>query len=262
MTRTGLVAVLMVVGWLSTQAMGAATLYLSTTPLNGTVPTPGNANVTIAPGESVTLYLWASLGTSATSTIIGLDYMASNPAIVDPTGVTVWNDVIRLLDPEGDAQDPENWIYRWNGYNVVTTEPKPGFAAAGGFDDPQGVNAVGLTSSSASADPTRRGAATPYQFYVGAVTFQGVTPGETDIFLTSGKSLISGNAAFIGSVAAPVLSFGTGDSPLPVSSSGGTLYIAEGVQSSVADAHITVLVPEPATLGLLALGGLALARRR
>jgi hypothetical protein len=261
MTRTGLVAVLLVVGLLSTQAMGSATLYLSTTNLGAGTPTPDNPNVTINQGDSVTLYLWARLA-SAGTTIMGINYVASSPAVINPTAVTVENPM--TANPaDVDPQDPTTQTFRWNGYNVVVNPQPAGFAAAGGFNDPQGVNSpVGLSTTGSSFDPTRVGAAAPFDFLVGSVTFQGVAGGQTDIFMTVGHSLISGTSGFIGTVAAPVLHFGTGDNPLPVSTSGGTNYIAEGVASTVADAHITVLVPEPATMGLLALGGLALARRR
>jgi len=136
-----------------------ATFYLSTTPLDDVVPTPGNANIVLNQGESATLYLWASLQ-SASTTAMGLDFVATNPSVIQPTDVTVANPVVQF-DPDY-PEDEEAWIFRWNGYNIDLSAP--GFAIAGGFDDPQGVNARGLTPIGSANDPTRRGPAGPYQF--------------------------------------------------------------------------------------------------
>lgn len=261
--KHGLVAVLAVVGLLGAQAMGSATFYLSQTSLeSGAVPTPSNPDITITQGNSVTLYLWAQLA-SASSKAMGFNYAATVPNILTATASTVWNGAIApIIDPETQEQIGDYW--RWNGTNSWIS-PVAGFSAVGGFDDPPpGHNSQnGLESAKAATDPTKRGAASPYHFYVGSVTFTGSQVGTTEIFMTINSTLMIGNTGMIGTTASPVLHLGLGDDAVPVSFGGGVYYIADGVKSTAYDARITVVpVPEPATIGLLALGCLSLLRRR
>lgn len=271
MRKFGLVAAVLVAGLMVSQSFGAATIFLSTSPLppvgqNG--PVPEVPDITLnAIGESVTLYLWAQLATANTQAF-GMDFVETSPAVVTGSNVV-------LVNPDiGDVVDPETSeflydIMRWNGWNqkVGMANGDVGFAAVGKFNDADsgGYYAIGLTSAVplGGSDPTRRGP-TPYKFYVGQVTFTAAAVGQTDIFLTVNDTLMIGSAGMIGTTAAPVLLLGGGDAtPVPVSFDAGTsvYYIASGGKSLLADAKITV-VPEPATLALLGLAGLVLVRRR
>jgi len=264
MRKFGLIAAMVAAGLMAGQAMGAGVVfYLSDVPLGAGVPTPINPQITLElyppeGPESVTWYLWAQFS-SGTSTCIGMDYAETNAGVVTVDAVSVWNGIINPLTM--DPEDPTTAMYRWNGSNV-TTGDLGGYAAVGGFNDPQGVNAAGLTSAQRlNGDPTWRGA-TPYQWYVGEVTFTAAQLGETDIFLTINDTLMIGNTTLIGTNLAPNIRFGAGEAnSSPVSVDGATYYVASGVTGAVADAHITV-IPEPGSLALLALGGLALIRRR
>jgi MYXO-CTERM domain-containing protein len=213
--------------------------------------------------DTFTFYLWAQLS-SASSTAIGLDFVETSPSVVTVTSVSVANPVVFY-----DADEPQNaeaWLFRWNGYDV-TTSWVGGFSTVGGFNDPQGVNAVGLSSYYGATDPTRRGSAAPYQYYVGSFTVVAASAGLTEIFLTVNDTLILGNNGMLSD-----LHFGAGDGPVPVSTriEGAltTSYIASGVHSTLADATIYCgggpppVEPEPGTAAMLAVGALALVRRR
>lgn len=264
MRKFGLIAAMLVAGLMVSQAMGAATIYLSTSPLPAVGqpgPLPSNPQITLEVGQTATLNVWAQLAT-ATSTVLGLNFAETNGAVINVDSVNVWNGAV------GSYTDPETgeWAYdywRWNGADT-TTGAVGGFSAVGKFDDRDsgGVAAVGLSSTYASTDPTKR-TPTPNKFWVGSFTFTATQAGETDIFLEVNHLLILGNAGFIGTPAAPVLLLGANDTT-PVATSvddKGVNYIAEFARSLLPDAHITV-TPEPASLALLALGGLALLRRR
>lgn len=270
MRKFGLVAATLVAGLMVSQAFGAATIFLSTSPLppsgqNG--PVPGVPDITLNMGDSVTLYLWAQLSTAATQAF-GMDFVETSPAVVTGSNVVLVNpDIGDVIDPETEEKVCD--IMRWNGWNqkVGMANGDVGFAAVGKFDDHEtgGYYAIGLTSAvpTGYTDPTRR-PPTPYKFYVGQVTFTAAAVGQTDIFLTINDTLMLGNAGMIGTTASPVLLLGGGDTtPVPVSYdvATSTYYIASGAKSPLSDAHITV-VPEPATLALLGLAGLVLVRRR
>jgi len=269
MRKFGMVAAMLVAGLMVSQAFGASTFYLSTTalpPVGQTSPAPGNPDITldlVNGPTSVTMYLYAQFGASSTSTALAFDFAESNPAIVAGSNVQLVNpDIGDLIVEEEKVAD----IYRWNGWNqkVGIDGNSVGFAAIGKFDEHEtgGYDAVGLTSAYGGTDPTRRGSANPYRYYVGQVTFTAAALGQTDIFLTVNDTLMLGTANMIGTVASPQMTLGGSDAtPVPVSWDGTVYYIASGVKSQVADAHITV-VPEPATLALLGLAGLVLVRRR
>lgn len=245
------------------QVVGAGVVfYLSDVSLeSGLVPTPTNPQVTLKLNESVTLYLWAQFA-SGTSTFMSMNYVETSSQVVTASTVTVWNGI---LNPADDPHDPSylewEWaIYRWPGCNW-TTGAVGGFACGGGFLDPYVINAAGLTSlKRTSGDPTWRGTS-PYQWYVGSVTFTAAEVGQTDIFLTIGAGLLVGNSTLIGTPASPNVRFGAGEvNSSPVSVDGGTYYLAEGVTGQIADATITV-VPEPAAAAMALLGALAGMRR-
>ena len=86
----------------------------------------------------------------------------------------------------------------------------------GGFIDPQGVTRRRPDDHQSVSDPTRRGAAAPFQFYLGSFTFNGTTVGSTDIFLTINQTLMLGNAGMIGTTASPGAALRHGRHPLPV----------------------------------------------
>lgn len=271
MRKLGLVAAMLVAGVMISPAMGASTMHLSLTDpdtLTSTqVPTIETPEVTLNVGETVTLYLWAAItSNTANSTAMGWSYVESNPAVVDAGPQDVYNPQI---NPDYDPEDPATGMYRWNEWNAKADFGALGWGAAG-ISDPSGLDAKGFTGSSIYLDPTKHlsgtiGTLNPAHFAIAEVTFTAAAAGDTNIFLTVNSTLMLGSSQMIGTTT-PAMKIGAGEAnAAPVSTvvQGGvtTYYIDSGVTGALPDAIIHV-VPEPASLGLLALGGLALIRRR
>jgi hypothetical protein len=219
----------------------AATFYFSTVGKGG-APTAGNPSITVNVGETVKLYLWAELSLVDETTSPGLDVACSDINVVDPTQLEVENPMVM-----GATN-----IYRWLGPVAMDLAEPAGFQATVGKSG--GITAVGLNGSFAS-DPTRVGDS----FLIGAFSFVGTAAGTADLFLTVNESMINGSVT--GTPTSPSLHFGTEDAALPVDLVNARYVVAAGRTSSAADATIAV-VPEPATMGLLAAAGAMLLWRR
>jgi len=268
MRKYGLIAAFLVVaGLAASQAHATGYLYFATLNHHSGAITIGNPSLTMNVGDSATLYLWYSWGTPNGTTTqnkvqgLGLDILSSNPAVLQGTNMVMLNPNV---NPDDELET------RWNppvgtgtlgdlvtGINAVAIGSNPVDGTTG---DQMPVNFANDETSQTNHNP---GTNTEWNsVLVGSITFQATAAGTTDIKLAAGQSLIVGNAVAT-STGLPNLGFGWGDALLPVSVSGTQKYIAAGVVSTLADATVTVnAIPEPATLGLLALGGLALIRRR
>jgi hypothetical protein len=246
-----MVAALLLVAGLSAGQVFGATLYLSTLGL-GEGATPGNASLTLNVGDSATLYLWADLTVAEACNGLGLDVLSSDPAVVEGTSSVIEN-------PAVFGAAVPNFL-RWN---PPIAHGTPGDLVTGinavavGFDPVSGIQGNQLSGAFSGTDPTYNAGS---GFLVGTFTLDATAAGVTEIKLAANDSLITGT--MIGTDVAPLLHFGTGDAVVPTSVDQDNQYfVAAGATSTLADATIEV-IPEPATLSLLALGGLALIRRR
>lgn len=213
--------------WLSTEGPGALTAG------------PGNPNLVLNVGDEVNLTIWVQ---PLTSQLLGatLNVATSSVGVVNTVdgsivdynpgfaGNTRWN--AEFIGGTADAQ----YLYKDNLYLAV-----------GG---PHGVG--GFIAD--FFDPTRN--ATFAAYPLATLTVRADAVGVTELFF----EVAGGGLSYAGILdGTQVLAdFGDGDDPIIAV---GSLNL--GGRSALADATITV-VPEPASLGLLALGALALVRRR
>lgn len=238
MRRHGLIAAFTVVAALvAGQAFAQPLFYLSeSNPGDGT-NAAGNPDITLNVGETTTVTLWAE--TDGTS-IIGVDLDILNSILGVASAVP---GSLVLYNP---GPLPVIGNKRWNDGSVAGVEGQlltgTLLAAIGG---PNGIGSGGADFF----DPTIENGAYPILSF----DIQGDAVGATDVFMT----ISGGGMAYAGVDGAETfINFGTGDNAIAAVGS-----VNPNGQSAVADATITV-IPEPASLSLLALGALALVRRR
>lgn len=240
------------------QSADAARFFLSTQAFSNPgqlttgVPLVENPVIEVAPGNVVQLHLWLQTNTGDFISGLGLRYDDTVEGVVTAASYAT-PQISWPVDPE----DPTaGTVTRWN------TPINNGQLNSGGFLV-RDTNAVGINAgddprtglaNNLNDDPTRKtlpaGTVGGLRaFYVATLTLNANAVGTTDIFLESGTATISG-AGLAGD-----LFFGWGDAAVPQDAT------VPGMRSASYDARITV-IPEPASLSLLALGALPMLRRR
>lgn len=219
------------------QSAQAVNIWLSTSgqPLPAVEPVVSNPVIDLAPGQSTTLYVWIKPGGTTADerwTGMSLTTEASTPNVVSASGSVVY----QAANEDGDA--------RWN------LPINSGALVAGGLVRDTNAVAVGgpygiRLGTISATDSLRVGTSFLYQ----AITLTaGQNVGSTNVFIKVGDKTLS-NAINADS---PVF-FGAGDASVS-----GKIV---GAVSTLPDATINV-IPEPASLSLLALGALPMLRRR
>jgi hypothetical protein len=232
-------AIALVVAFVAGQTFAATmNFWLSVEGLGELTGGPSVPNLTIDLGEEVTLTIWVQ--TQGAHLIGGTFSVAKTNA-----------DVVNTVDGSILAYDPVTFGQpRWNaGFFPGTSTAanvyhEPIFVAVGG---PNGVG----TQITEFADTTYAAAFGAYP--LASFTIRGDQIGTTDLFF----EVAGGGMAYSNTDPEDTLAvFGAGNDAI---NAHGNINL--GGRSALADATITV-VPEPASLGLLALGALALVRRR
>ncbi len=245
MNRSFVTLALLAAGFVATPAFAApADLFFSTTPFpTAATLTPSNPTLNLTVGQTATLYMWVAFpNTDDTLNALGVYVDSSSPIL---TANTASLDNYTLTTGSGKSQTITK---TWDSVSNGTPN------GAGHLF--QGLDAFALTAHGLDpnfdADADNGGLGTT--LYFGSITFTATGAGSTNLkFATS--HLGSSYTLASPDVTTQFLNYGAGDSAV----SGAT----EFATSSLPDATIVVTgTPEPASLGLLALGGLALIARR
>ncbi len=237
MRRHGLMAAFgLVAAFVAGQAFAQTTMnfWLSEEGVGALTAGPSNPDITLNVGETATLTLWVK--TNGGSMIGGsFGIAATDAAILTTNSVT--------------SHNPLTFgVARWNAGFLPGT---PGeavtnvlYVALGG---PNGVGSL----ATQFGDATYNAAQGAYPLLTFEVQADAV--GVTELFI----EIEGGGMVYAGVDGEDTLAtFGAGDAAISAVGS-----INPGGRSLLADATITV-IPEPASLSLLALGALALVRRR
>ncbi|MCC7409002.1 MAG: PEP-CTERM sorting domain-containing protein [Phycisphaeraceae bacterium] len=248
----------MIVGGLVAGQASAGVLYLVADSAIPALPAPGVPEVTLDPTgvsfpSSINLYMYFQVPTNEKINGLAVDLVMDAPGHVVSTGaINVSNPFI-------------NPNTRWNAGKVNGTT-----GAASKLIDGMVLFAItenGINGTFGAADNTYKANSSSYRVAIVTVSAVGMAPGDTNVWITTnnggGISYAEGEY-FIGEDEFGDPIFGQWNNP--ATTGFGTVGDqvdprTAGVAGALADAIIHV-VPEPASLSLLALGGLALARRR
>ncbi len=240
MRRHGFVAAFALVAAFVAGQTFAATMnfWLSTEGVGELTAGPGNPELTLNVGDEVTLTIWVN---PQTSVLIGGTFNVATTNV----------GVVNTVDGSVEAYNPAfAGNTRWNAgfdpgsYSAENLYEEPVYVAVGG---PHGVG--GFIPE--FFDTTRNAAFNAYP--LASFTIRADAIGQTELFF----EIAGGGLVYAGTANPDILAnFGTGDDAIAAVGS-----LNPAGRSLLADATITV-VPEPASLGLLALGALALVRRR
>lgn len=230
MKSVRLAAITLLVVCLASRA-SAAVVFLST---HGwydmfNPPTQVNPTITLAPGETVQLYLWASVGYNEYVDGMGINVLCATPNVARATQVVVSQS---MWDPGS----------QW---------PTPGQLATG-FDLIGQSTYTGLPGGNPQWYSVWIPEAILGLWNVAELTVEGLAPGTTSVFITSNQG---GGITYRSTYGGPLTNLGWGDAAVNTT-------LGPGIASALADATI-VVTPEPATVGLMSVAGvLMLARRR
>ncbi|MCC7406733.1 MAG: PEP-CTERM sorting domain-containing protein [Phycisphaeraceae bacterium] len=232
MKSTRLAAIALLVVCLASRT-SAAVVFLSTHSWYDMFNPPSQINptVTLAPGETAHLYLWAYVGYNEYIQGMGIDILSSTP------GIAVANQV---------QVDHFPW-------NPQSAWPTAGNLATG-FDLDGAVPYLGLPGSNPGWHEgyVQIPEAILGLWNVAEFTVEGLAPGTTNVFITSNQG---GGITYRAPYGGPLTNLGWGDAAVDTT-------LGPGIASTLADATI-VVTPEPATVGLMSLAGaLVLVRRR
>lgn len=198
-------------------------------------PASGNPFITLSPGQTTTLYLWAAVGDDWIDGL-ALDILCATPGVAQATDVSI--DLSGAWSLDSQLPTPGQLA---TGMDLVATSPDGGLPGTNPSWYPNLVyvdQILGLHR-------------------VAALTIQGLAPGTTEVFITPNDD--DGGVHF--RYGGPLVNFGY---DLYVYEGSGTFAPPDGeytlVIADLADATI-IVTPEPASPCLLGLASLTLLRR-
>ena len=243
----------------SASAAGDNVFYLSDAS-SGAGAALENPVLNMGTGDTATLYIWAKPDVKLTG--VSLNVVSSNAAVAEATAVTVYNPTELYRYNTGTTLwDVDPTEYRWQstgagtGLGDLVTNISGLTVADGHMLDPDLDGTVPTLVTSGPATNTYWYMDGLYDadadaFLFGAVDISCTAEGNSNLFLQVGSSRIAPASGHSSEIS---ILFGASDT------AGSMTGFTTNTSSTVADGSI---IPEPATMGLLAMGGIGLLIRR
>lgn len=228
---------------------GSVIVFLSPVTTIGGGAVVGNPSLTggsaVTIGDEFSLGVWVTAPSGLTINGLGLDIVETAGILDANTTPGTWR------DPNLSMAVLEAGIF-FNRWNKVT----PPELDVSGTELFIGSNAIGVSENGLEGGALRAldgnydsAVTSDGAFLHAIITMKAIAVGTTHLFFKVGEKKIGYDPD-----TDPNVNFGTGDAVISRE--------VTGNQSSLADATIQVIIPEPTTLGLLALGGLGAVFRR